>query len=115
VKVVADTLGVARSNLVEQIAASHSRAFGAGELKDTGAIVTALGSGLADVTTMSLRNAKTAKSIAEEVGIDEFVPRARPEDKFEIVRKEQALGRMVAMIGDGTNSLRVTVAIERWS
>jgi K+-transporting ATPase ATPase B chain len=45
----------------------------------------------------------TAKSIASEVGIDEFVPRARPEDKFEIVRKEQAQGRIVAMIGDGTN------------
>jgi K+-transporting ATPase ATPase B chain len=45
----------------------------------------------------------TAKSIASEVGIDEFVPRARPEDKFDIVRKEQAQGRIVAMIGDGTN------------
>jgi len=45
----------------------------------------------------------TAKSIASEVGIDEFVPRARPEDKFEIVRNEQAQGRIVAMIGDGTN------------
>ena len=45
----------------------------------------------------------TAKSIATEVGIDEFVPRARPEDKFDIVRKEQAEGRIVAMIGDGTN------------
>ena len=45
----------------------------------------------------------TAKSIAAEVGIDEFVPRAKPEDKFEIVKKEQAQSRIVAMIGDGTN------------
>jgi potassium-transporting ATPase ATP-binding subunit len=45
----------------------------------------------------------TAASIAAEVGIDEFVPRAKPEDKFEIVKKEQAEGRIVAMIGDGTN------------
>jgi K+-transporting ATPase ATPase B chain len=45
----------------------------------------------------------TAKSIASEVGIDEFVPRAKPEDKFEIVKREQAQSRIVAMIGDGTN------------
>ncbi len=45
----------------------------------------------------------TAKSIAEEVGITEYVPRTKPEDKFGIVKKEQAQGRIVAMIGDGTN------------
>ncbi len=45
----------------------------------------------------------TAKSIASEVGITEYVPRARPEDKFEIVQREQAQTRIVAMIGDGTN------------
>jgi potassium-transporting ATPase ATP-binding subunit len=45
----------------------------------------------------------TAKSIAGEVGIDEFVPEARPEDKYEIVLKEQEENRIVAMIGDGTN------------
>ncbi len=45
----------------------------------------------------------TAKSIASEVGIDEYVPRAKPEDKFAIVQKEQAQSRIVAMIGDGTN------------
>jgi K+-transporting ATPase ATPase B chain len=45
----------------------------------------------------------TAKSIASEVGIDEYVPRAKPEDKFLIVQKEQAQSRIVAMIGDGTN------------
>ncbi len=45
----------------------------------------------------------TAKSIANEVGIDEFVPRAKPEDKYGIVLKEQEDSRIVAMIGDGTN------------
>jgi K+-transporting ATPase ATPase B chain len=45
----------------------------------------------------------TAKSIAGEVGIDEYVPQARPEDKYEIVLKEQAQTRIVSMIGDGTN------------
>jgi K+-transporting ATPase ATPase B chain len=45
----------------------------------------------------------TAKSIAAEVGIDEYVPQAKPEDKHQIVLKEQANSRIVAMIGDGTN------------
>jgi K+-transporting ATPase ATPase B chain len=45
----------------------------------------------------------TAKSIASEVGIDEYVPQAKPEDKHGIVLKEQANTRIVAMIGDGTN------------
>jgi potassium-transporting ATPase ATP-binding subunit len=45
----------------------------------------------------------TAKSIAAEVGISEYVPQARPEDKYGIVQKEQAQTRIVSMIGDGTN------------
>ena len=45
----------------------------------------------------------TAKSIASEVGIDEYRPEAKPEDKYDIVVKEQAETRVVAMIGDGTN------------
>ncbi|MCL5067097.1 MAG: HAD-IC family P-type ATPase [Thaumarchaeota archaeon] len=45
----------------------------------------------------------TAKSIAAEVGIDEFVPQAKPEDKHGIVLKEQEESHVVAMIGDGTN------------
>src|SRR3989442_1215447 len=44
----------------------------------------------------------TAKSIAAEVGIEEYVPRAKPEDKFEIVGREQSESKVVAMIGDGT-------------
>jgi len=45
----------------------------------------------------------TAKSIASEVGIDEYRPESKPEDKYEIVKKERAESRIVAMIGDGTN------------
>jgi K+-transporting ATPase ATPase B chain len=45
----------------------------------------------------------TAKSIASEVGIKEYVAQARPEDKYGIVKQEQAQTRIVAMIGDGTN------------
>ncbi len=45
----------------------------------------------------------TAKSIASEVGITEFVAQAKPEDKFSIAKREQADSKIVAMIGDGTN------------
>ena len=45
----------------------------------------------------------TAKSIASEVGIDEYVAQAKPEDKYKIAKSEQAENRIVAMIGDGTN------------
>ncbi len=45
----------------------------------------------------------TAKNIASEVGIEEYVAQAKPEDKYSITKKEQAESRIVAMIGDGTN------------
>lgn len=48
-------------------------------------------------------NPLTAKFIAEKAGVDEFIAEARPEDKMEYIRKEQAAGRLVAMMGDGTN------------
>ena len=48
-------------------------------------------------------NPLTAKAIAEEAGVDDFLAEATPEDKMELIRKEQAGGRLVAMTGDGTN------------
>ena len=48
-------------------------------------------------------NPLTAETIAKEAGIDEFLAEAKPEDKIAIIKKEQALGKLVAMTGDGTN------------
>jgi K+-transporting ATPase ATPase B chain len=48
-------------------------------------------------------NPKTAAAIAAEAGVDDFIAEATPEDKMELMRKEQAGGRLVAMTGDGTN------------
>ncbi|MCD1647257.1 potassium-transporting ATPase subunit KdpB [Marinobacter adhaerens] len=48
-------------------------------------------------------NPVTAAAIAAEAGVDDFVAEATPEQKLDIIRKEQAEGRMVAMMGDGTN------------
>jgi len=54
----------------------------------------------------------TAKSIASEVGIDDYVPQAKPEDKHDIVLREQANTRIVAMIGDGTNDAPALAAAD---
>jgi K+-transporting ATPase ATPase B chain len=48
-------------------------------------------------------NPLTARAIAEEAGVDDFLAEATPEDKMALIRREQAGGRLVAMTGDGTN------------
>jgi K+-transporting ATPase ATPase B chain len=48
-------------------------------------------------------NPLTAKSIAAEAGVDDFIAEAKPEDKIRLIREQQAEGRLVAMTGDGTN------------
>ncbi|MBF6182629.1 potassium-transporting ATPase subunit KdpB [Nocardia otitidiscaviarum] len=48
-------------------------------------------------------NPLTAKAIAEEAGVDDFLAEATPEDKLALITSEQAGGRLVAMTGDGTN------------
>jgi potassium-transporting ATPase ATP-binding subunit len=48
-------------------------------------------------------NPLTAAAIAAEAGVDDFMAEATPEDKLDLIRTEQARGRMVAMTGDGTN------------
>ncbi|SDE68598.1 K+-transporting ATPase ATPase B chain [Mucilaginibacter pineti] len=48
-------------------------------------------------------NPLTAKFIAEKAGVDDFIAEARPEDKMKYIKNEQAAGKLVAMMGDGTN------------
>ena len=48
-------------------------------------------------------NPLTAKTIAREAGVDEYVAQAKPEDKIRVIKAEQAEGKLVAMTGDGTN------------
>jgi len=48
-------------------------------------------------------NPLTAKAIADESGVDDFLAEATPEDKMALIKKEQEGGRLVAMTGDGTN------------
>jgi K+-transporting ATPase ATPase B chain len=48
-------------------------------------------------------NRITASVIAQEAGVDDFIAEATPEDKIDVIRREQAEGKLVAMTGDGTN------------
>ena len=64
----------------------------------------------AEMRTMGIRtvmitgdNPLTAKAIAAQAGVDDFLAEATPEDKMALIRKEQEGGRLVAMTGDGTN------------
>ena len=90
------------------VVASRDRALGVIHLKDI------VKGGLAErfkrFRAMGIRtvmitgdNPLTAAAIAQEAGVDSFLAEAKPEDKLALIRKEQTGGRMVAMIGDGTN------------
>ncbi|WGX96586.1 potassium-transporting ATPase subunit KdpB [Nocardioides sp. L-11A] len=57
-------------------------------------------------------NALTARAIAEEAGVDDFLAEATPEDKMAYIRKEQEGGRLVAMTGDGTNDAPALAAAD---
>jgi K+-transporting ATPase ATPase B chain len=48
-------------------------------------------------------NPLTAAAIAREAGVDDFLAEAKPKDKMDLIRREQAEGKLVAMTGDGTN------------
>ena len=48
-------------------------------------------------------NPLTARTIAAEAGVDDFVAEMKPEEKLQLVLEEQSKGRLVAMTGDGTN------------
>jgi K+-transporting ATPase ATPase B chain len=99
---------ISRSGGTPLVVATQSRALGVIHLKDI------VKGGLAErfqrFRAMGIRtvmitgdNKLTAAAIAQEAGVDDFLAEAKPEDKLALIRKEQAGGRMVAMIGDGTN------------
>ena len=57
-------------------------------------------------------NPLTAKAIAAEAGVDDYLAEATPEQKMELIRAEQAGGRLVAMTGDGTNDAPALAAAD---
>ena len=57
-------------------------------------------------------NPLTAKAIADEAGVDDFLAEAKPEDKMALIRREQEGGKLVAMTGDGTNDAPALAAAD---
>jgi K+-transporting ATPase ATPase B chain len=99
---------ISRSGGTPLVVATKERVLGVVHLKDI------VKGGLADrfkrFRAMGIRtvmitgdNKLTAAAIAQEAGVDDFLAEAKPEDKLALIRQEQQGGRMVAMIGDGTN------------
>lgn len=94
--------------VAEQVDGQPARALGAIHLKDI--VKEGLRERFEKMRRMSIRtvmitgdNPRTAKAIAEEAGVDDFLAEAKPEDKMALIRTEQRGGRLVAMTGDGTN------------
>lgn len=86
----------------------NGRPLGIIHLKDT--VKPGLPERFSDLRAMGIRtvmitgdNELTARTIAREAGVDDYVAEARPEEKIRLIWEHQADGRMVAMTGDGTN------------
>jgi K+-transporting ATPase ATPase B chain len=99
---------ISRSGGTPLVVAENSRALGVVHLKDI------VKGGLPDrfkrframgIKTVMITgdNPLTAAAIAREAGVDDFLAQATPENKLDLLRREQAAGHLVAMTGDGTN------------
>ncbi|HUX88793.1 MAG TPA: potassium-transporting ATPase subunit KdpB [Chloroflexota bacterium] len=102
----ADT--IARAGGTPLAVAVNQDVYGLIYLKDT--VKPGIRERFADLRAMGIRtvmvtgdNPLTAKTIADEAGVDDFVAQAKPEDKIQIIKDEQAQGKLVGMTGDGTN------------
>jgi K+-transporting ATPase ATPase B chain len=99
---------IARAGGTPLMVAENNLVMGTIQLKDI--VKPGIAERFAELRKMGLRtvmvtgdNRLTAATIAREAGVDDFLAEAIPERKLELIRKEQADGRMVAMTGDGTN------------
>ena len=99
---------IARSGGTPLVVAENSRALGVIHLKDI--VKGGMRERFAQLRAMGIKtvmitgdNPLTAAAIAREAGVDDFLAQATPKDKMDLIRKEQAHGKLVAMTGDGTN------------
>jgi K+-transporting ATPase ATPase B chain len=100
--------GVAQSGGTPLVVAQDNWVLGVVHLKDI--VKGGMNERFDELRRMGIRtvmitgdNPVTAAVIAQEAGVDDFLAEATPERKMELIREEQARGRMVAMTGDGTN------------
>jgi potassium-transporting ATPase ATP-binding subunit len=94
--------------VVAEKANGTARALGVIFLKDI--VKEGIAERFAEMRAMGIRtvmitgdNPRTARAIAQESGVDDFLAEATPEDKMALIKKEQEGGKLVAMTGDGTN------------
>lgn len=99
---------VARNGATPLVVAEGRHVLGVIELSDV--VKHGMREKFAQLRAMGIRtvmitgdNPLTAAAIAAEAGVDDYIAEARPEDKLARIRQEQAGGRLVAMVGDGTN------------
>ncbi|MFC0624711.1 potassium-transporting ATPase subunit KdpB [Kribbella deserti] len=100
--------GISASGGTPLVVAEGKRALGVIHLKDV--VKPGMRERFDQLRAMGIRtvmitgdNPLTAKAIAEEAGVDDFLAEATPEDKLALIKAEQEGGRLVAMTGDGTN------------
>jgi K+-transporting ATPase ATPase B chain len=100
--------GIARGGGTPLVVAENGRALGVIHLKDI--VKGGMRERFQQLRAMGIRtvmitgdNPLTAAAIAREAGVDDFLAEAKPKDKMDLIRREQALGNLVAMTGDGTN------------
>ena len=100
--------GVALGGGTPLVVAENGSALGVVHLKDV--VKEGLRGRFDELRAMGIRtvmitgdNPLTAKAIADEAGVDDFLAEATPEDKMALIKREQAGGNLVAMTGDGTN------------
>jgi K+-transporting ATPase ATPase B chain len=99
---------ISRTGGTPLVVSEDARAMGVIHLKDI--VKGGMKERFAQMRVMGIRtvmitgdNPLTAAAIASEAGVDDFLAQATPKDKLDLIKKEQAGGRLVAMTGDGTN------------
>ena len=99
---------IARSGGTPLVVAENGRALGVIHLKDV--VKGGMRERFDQLRAMGIRtvmitgdNPLTAAAIAREAGVDDFLAEAKPKDKMDLIKREQADGKLVAMTGDGTN------------
>ncbi|MCL2659078.1 MAG: potassium-transporting ATPase subunit KdpB [Acidobacteriaceae bacterium] len=99
---------VARTGGTPLVVAENRKALGTIHLKDI--VKGGMKERFTQLRSMGIRtimitgdNPLTAAAIAREAGVDDFLAEAKPKDKMDLIRREQANGKLVAMTGDGTN------------